>query len=136
MRTVLGDRVARRRSNNTNRATRFEHVIARPVVVRRSVPSSLSLIEDRRFFHPLVDVAPARSFRARPRLVVHSPNVNRNAVRNKFAVPSGIGFDVPRNVVICVRRKSRKEVLHALKFTGRGSGAGKKRRNYWSDVSC
>lgn len=123
------------------RRSRAHRVVDLPqiVVVRRRVPSSFSIIEDRRLFHPLGDFRPARSFlaRPRPRLVIADVNVNRGRRKvTPYKVPSQIGFSVPRDVVVCVRRKQRKEVLHAFKFTGRGSGSGRKRRNYWSDVSC
>lgn len=118
------------------RRSRTRRVVDLPqIVVRRRVPSSLSLLEDRRQFHPLAEFRPARSFLTRPRLVIAQPNVNKPR-RSTLRIPSQVGFDVPRNVAVCVRRKSRKEVLHALRFTGRGSGGGAKRRNYWSDVSC
>lgn len=49
-----------------------------------------------------------------------------------------VGFALPWQVVICVRRKRRREVMHALKIAGkRGVGAGKpQRRNEWSEVRC
>lgn len=108
----------------------------RTVIVRRYVPSPVTFIEDRRLFHPLGAFAPARSLDRRSRLIVHPPNVNKSVRRNDFRVPSAVGFDVPSRVAVCVRRKQRKEVLHAKRFTGRGSGGGKHRRNYWSDVRC
>lgn len=51
-----------------------------------------------------------------------------------------IGFENPHLVMICVRRKQRREVIFAKRYAG---GAGRKRtkfkspvRNYYSDVDC
>lgn len=134
MRTVLGDRMARRRDNRRSISSPVN--VQRYVVVRRVVPSPVTLVEDRRFYNPLGSYAPARSLNRRSRLVIVSPNVNKSRPVSSFRVPSAIGFDVPSRVAVCVRRKQRKEVLHALKFTGKGSGGGKHRRTYWSGVSC
>lgn len=49
-----------------------------------------------------------------------------------------LGFHLPWQVVICVRRQRRREVLHALKRTGAGSARNQKPavRNYYSNVRC
>lgn len=49
-----------------------------------------------------------------------------------------VGFAMPWQVVLCVRRKRRREVMHALGIAGRrGVGAGRRwHRNEWSDVRC
>lgn len=49
-------------------------------------------------------------------------------------LPPKIGFDVPKRVAICVRRKQRREVIIAKKLARNGGGA--KHRNIWSDVKC
>lgn len=49
-------------------------------------------------------------------------------------LPRDIRAADPRNVAVCVRRKDRREVLHALRRVGRGGG--RRRRNEWSDVHC
>lgn len=64
----------------------------------------------------------------------YSLNVNPKASWRD--VPSQVSFADPARIVACVRRKRRAEVLHALNKTGRGSGSGKKRRTYSSDISC
>jgi len=51
-------------------------------------------------------------------------------------IPHQVGFELPWNVIICVRRERRKQVLFALRRTGAGSGANKRRRNEYSDVRC
>lgn len=48
-----------------------------------------------------------------------------------------VGFQHPWQVMICIRRKQRKEVLHAFKKTGSGGGKQRRpRRNFWSEVRC
>lgn len=51
-----------------------------------------------------------------------------------------IGFEDPSRVMICVRRKQRREVIFAKKLGG-AAGRRKRRfkppsRNYYSDVDC
>jgi len=46
-----------------------------------------------------------------------------------------VTFAVPDRVAMCVRRKVRKEVLHALNVAGR-TGIKKRRTNFWSKVGC
>lgn len=45
-------------------------------------------------------------------------------------------FAAPQSVVMCVRRKQRREVIHALNLTGKGAKARSRRRTSWSDVKC
>lgn len=49
-----------------------------------------------------------------------------------------VGFTLPWQVIVCVRRKQRREVMHALKVAGKGGvGRGKKqRRTEFSEVRC
>lgn len=59
-------------------------------------------------------------------------------------VPRRLGFHMPWQVIICVRRRRRREVMHALRIAGKvlkGKGGGgsfrfKVRRNYYSEVRC
>lgn len=53
-------------------------------------------------------------------------------------IPQRVGFTLPWQVIICVRRKRRREVLHALNIAGRsGVGRGKRQhRNEYSEVRC
>lgn len=104
----------------------------------------LPLVEDRRLFYPRPPVI-ARETTYRParrlsgglaRLVVR-PTPQRVLDRASTArfVPSAVRFDVPRDVAVCVRRKRRREVLHALKVAGR-RGMRRPRRNEYSAISC
>lgn len=96
----------------------------RPIVSHRP----LQLLEDRRLWHPERAFRPALSFGRKSRLVV-APTKSR-------IMSHRIAFDVPKRVAICVRRKSRKEVLFAKNKAGRGGARRSPRRNYWSSVNC
>lgn len=62
----------------------------------------------------------------------------RRSYRLHRGVSRRLGFHAPWQVVICVRRKRRREVMHALRIAGRsGVGRNKKhRRNFYSQVRC
>lgn len=102
-------------------------VFERPIAVR----SALSLLEDRRLFHPGRDFGPARSFSRRDQARV----VIKQSVSKPAAFSSRVQFAVPAKVVVCVRRHQRKEVLHALGKAG-GKVSRRRRRNSWSHVDC
>ena len=109
--------------------------VPRPVVrvfevpVRR-LPSPV--FGDRRIFNPSGLLRPVvSSVRAARRLVP----ARKASPSRVMSLAARIGFAVPRQVSICVRRKQRKETLFALKLTSRGAGS-RKRRNIWSEVSC
>lgn len=117
-------------------------------------PVVLRPIEDRRLYHPLGPVRPARQLTGHP----VKPNLikvtRKKVMRSKWhsplgivgkgrslaivgGVPSRIRFAVPAKTVICVKRKVRTEVLHAFKKTGRGvSRKRHSRRNFHSAISC
>jgi len=87
---------------------------------------TLRELEDRRYYQPDRSVrAPASLKRGHAKIATHITEKNLRRV----------AFANPRYVAMCVRRKIRREVLHALKVAG-GKGMRKPRRNYWSDVSC
>lgn len=101
----------------------------------------LSEIEDRRFFHPEQDDAPAltisRSTVSRTnRLVDRLVTAPGGAVyRINSQTKARLGFDRPSDVATCVRRHQRREVLHALNKIRSGRGS-KKRRSWRSDFQC
>lgn len=75
---------------------------------------------------------PARLFSgAVARLAVEAPKKGRG----KSRVPYQISFSAPAETVVCVRRSRRKEVLHALKKTGK-RGQRKPRRTAWRNYKC
>lgn len=100
-------------------------------------PVALSEIEDRREFG--FGSKPVRSSRrwtvragVRPR--------SRPTARSRSFDMQSLMFYHPKHVIRCVRRKIKKEVLHALGKTGKGSGWKLKRRKYrrndLSNVRC
>lgn len=119
-----------------------------PLVSPSNPYSLLSEIEDRRNWHPDGEVRPAASFSTPNHRLQYPEPKKTPRNRDKFgqlrqarvrALPlsSNVQFSDSRNVLICVRRKQRKEVMHALKKVGRGKGGRKKpRRNYYSNVRC
>lgn len=129
--------MARRSSSRTR--NRYAGPRSPNSIARRSLvpafhirPLDLRVFEDRRSFYPERVYRPAlstsrRGFaRVRERAALPRPSSMLRDLRFQFAVP--------QKVIICVRRKQRREVLHALGKT-RG-GSGRKRRNSWSNVSC
>lgn len=107
-----------------------------------SLPVALSLLRrpvvlppvsytDRRFYNPVRSTAPVPAFRRSATRLV-APMVARRGVAAKvFAAPR---FAAPRSVMLCRRRQSRKEVIHAKGIAG--SRVRRPRRNEWSAVPC
>lgn len=78
-----------------------------------------------------------RTYRADRSTAPPSPNRNAGKIV-AFKAPRpfhALGFKIPNQVMICVRRKTRKEVMHAKRHAGKG-GHRKPRRNFWSRISC
>lgn len=110
-----------------------------------------SVLEDRRNWAPRLKAEPqrvqARDTLGRPARIVHgrvSPRVVRGPggkpLQSKkhpvsFLSNARALFAEPRKAIICAKRKIRREVLHALHRTGKGSRSPK-RRNEWSNVQC
>lgn len=96
-------------------------------IIRTTLPTpppELVLAQlDRRAFRPDASVRPPGA-------------IQRKDARLKLTNTNHITFDQPNRIAICARRKQRKEVLHALKKTGRNSGHGRKTRNFWSSIKC
>lgn len=118
----------RRRSGRTRDASDIASPPLRssPVYTWSPTPSTyLRLLEDRRQFFP-DPVRPARAGRrASTQLVVPK----KNDPSRKLS--AGVQFKAPRDVAICVRRHTRREVLLA-----RGLGGGRPRkRARWSEFS-
>lgn len=103
----------------------------------------LSELEDRRLYYP--DRArPARGLSKGATVIGISPvpQRSRNKGDRKSAakllsrVIDTFKFSSPKSVALCVRRHKRREVLFALKRSGKGSRSRRRRRNEFSDVSC
>lgn len=60
----------------------------------------------------------------------------RRAIRIRAGYhPRSLNFRIPNLVALCLKRKMRKEVLHALKKAGKG-GQKKRKLNFWSRIGC
>lgn len=99
-------------------------------------------VEDRRTFWPTTyptDWEPARRLSGAPARLTVYPRLNptkKIALRpfKSVGLPFRIGFDRPTSVLVCVRRKQRREVLHARGRTGQAVRPG--RRNVYSSITC
>lgn len=117
-------------SKSKNRNTRARHAFANRRLSLRPLSTSRPSLsfEDRRTFHP-------DGLLRSPRVIgttFHSLTATPTRSRS---VPFGVGFVTPHKVLLCVRRKLRREVMFAK------GGAGRRRmrkpnRNYYSDVRC
>lgn len=136
--------------------------IGASALIKRPVPlQGLSVYEDRRRWHPDA-IAPARSTREfipqmGERLPTHDPltpairrRINTEPLpawwpRSPFQKPRVLqqarlapiqyGFMHPRKVIICLKRKIRREIAHALGFAG-SSHNKKPRFNNYSYIRC
>lgn len=86
--------------------------------------------DDRRTFHPQHASRPAQTFSNVNHKLRHVGTTNLSMFS-----PRSVGFVDAKRTLICVRRKIRKEVLHALNKTGR-SGQNKPKYNIYSGVRC
>lgn len=141
--------MARKRHKNTSDERDSSEIASEPLqkllrpnpIIKQSQPvaafsphkilkNTLRDIEDRRTFHPEAQKRPARSLnRSQHKLVLPA---KKNAPR----LPARVAFDAPKQVLICIRRKRRKEVLFAKRKTGKGARARRHRHNYFSEITC
>lgn len=124
------------KSKNSSRGTRDASQSL--TVTLRSRPSSrhldLTQVEDFRSFSFEPATRPARLFSTSPASVGLDPAQKKRQAR-KGRVPWQLAFQAPRETVVCVRRWRRREVLHALKKTGK-RGQRKPRRSKWRSYKC
>lgn len=90
-------------------------------------------VEDRRTYHPDREFRSPLDVRGVPRhtLAVPAPQPRSNY----SGLPAHVAFQAPHDVLVCVRRNTRKEVLHAFKKTGK-SGQKRPRRTPFSNIQC
>ena len=131
----------RGRVANVNSNAGFSHSPKALPLSRSYFPSQLEMfdlpsIEDRRTFHPEGPNRPARSLSSsRHRLrVPKTPSRYQYSLKKSY-VPHEIGFVDPERVLVCVRRRQRRQVMHAMKKAGK-RGQRRPRRSYYSSVSC
>lgn len=127
--------MARRRRKRIQRRDAKVSTPSLTVRLSRSKPVAvleLRPVEDRRRFHPLGVYRPARRIDGR---AVSRHVVDDRRSRGRY-LPTKIKFAVPRATAICIRRRRRKEVLHAKQLVGGGRGRRAPRRNWFSEVRC
>lgn len=90
---------------------------------------ALTEVEDRRFYHPLDSFQPAMEIGGR---VAQKPKIKKTKLHQ---LPWQMVFDAPKKTAICVRRKTRREVIFAKRKSG-GGARRKPRRNTYSDIGC
>lgn len=95
----------------------------------------LTLFEDRRRFHPDGRFfSPAASFQTkRQSLEVY---VGKPSKMTASSPPRFIQYGDSKNVLTCVRRRIRREVIHALKKNGKGVSRKKPRITWRSKIVC
>lgn len=105
-----------------------DHISMMPMTSSISRLQALAFEEDRRRHYPDQSVRPPGHLIRSAIRLYHSPE-------RALGVPNMPSFRIPNLVTICVRRKMRREVLHALNKTKGGRG-GRRRRNQWSGIKC
>lgn len=89
-------------------------------------------VESRRFYSPTyISASPRSQSKARISTASTSLPAIQRATTQRIQ-PSSF---IPKKVLVCVRRKLRKEVMHALKHTGK-SGQKRPTRNQFSHIKC
>lgn len=136
-------------SVSPNRVT--NRIFARPSVSPPAAPG----VEDGRVWHPSGDARPAfdTAMRPNPRIVLKdrpslaprwgsSPKrIKAAGGRSKRPVARALhtkafrAFESPSKVLVCVKRKVRREVIHALSKAGRGRRSRPKYGPH-SSISC
>ena len=107
--------------------------IPRPVPDLRALAQARSLIrslEDRRTFHPMRERRPFASLTREARRMRVAPG----KASGIYPSPRLSFFD-GKQVSRCVRRKERREVMFALRRTGKGARA-RRRRDDFSNIGC
>lgn len=97
-------------------------------------PQDDALIEDRRVEHPEVSPLP-RSRSGRPAPIAPAV-VSKTRSGARARAPgqfNQLAFTLPRDVLVCVRRQTRKEVLLAK---GKGGRNRPPKRGPWSHIHC
>lgn len=84
--------------------------------------------QDQRRFTPNKHIIPTRTVSGIPASTQISPlHTPLRKARERFTTP--------KTVTVCIRRKQRKEVLHAIGKSGKNRGR-RYRRTQWSSISC
>lgn len=108
--------------------------------LKQRLPSRLTEVEDLRRFHPLGPYRPAKKVDGtNARVVAFTGRRTKKGIAKRVLgrLPAGIAYRDAISVITCIRRKMRKQVLHANKVAG--SPANRFRmpvRTYRSDIIC
>lgn len=125
--------MAKRRSKKSVR--RDVKIIARPRPARhKNLKQTIINITtlDRRNYHPLGINRPAKTLRdTTPNIVVPTKKEKRHRQSNLARVT----FANPKDVLTCLRRSVRKQVIHAKRKSGK-KGQRKPIRNRLSQIGC
>lgn len=129
---------SRSRSGRDDFTTSLTVPLSRPIAIRS--PTQLTEIQDGRSWYP-EDFRPALDIAGRPHTLQYpSPKktrLNRDRFARLRAFPSSrVQFANSERVLVCVRRKTRKEVLFAKRKTGYGKKRRSPRRSRYSSISC
>lgn len=138
----------RRSKVQVNVRQRDPAAIAKPnesLLSRVNTPLNLTEIEDNRMFNPeAAFTRPPLNIYGRPSRYTVSAPVVRVSTRAPYvfkrpfglnSVPVGLRFRAPLEVLVCIRRKQRREIMFAMRLRKKGAGSGR-RRNRFSEVSC
>lgn len=138
--------MARRNRKNQNQRQRRDALtrIAKPQGLPLSrLATPLVMIEDRRSYHPDGYVRPLRTLstsrhRLTSRTVVHATrSTAKRNLPNLFSLKNDrIAFQAPDKLLVCIRRKRRKEVIHATGQAGSRRAQKTPRYNQWSSIVC
>lgn len=93
----------------------------------------LTQIQDLRAFDPEPELSPARDILGRIASVTGT--TPKKQTRGRSRVPFQLAFKAPKQTLVCIRRKTRKQVLFAKRKTGKG-GQRRARWSKWSSVKC
>lgn len=136
IRTVLGDSMAKRKRRSGQLTPGRDIFIS---IAKRSLPpvsplypyrrsvaiASPILIEDRRRHRPDKSIRPPGAVRKKATQI--RPR--------KFGL---LKFANPEQIAMCIRRRTRREIMHATGFAGAKRIMKKPRqnRNFWSNIGC
>lgn len=116
-RAFITSRVASRNARFRSRDLRRKSMVPTGHETVYIPKSYLSEIEDRRLYHP---EGVSRPFRALNRAVARlkAVDVKVHKKEKEKIIPRFIGFIDPARVLVCIRRKVRREVMHAMGAAG------------------
>lgn len=117
-----------RYGSSENPLSSLTNLLAAPKITPLS--TYLSSIEDHRNFHPAPALrSPLTRFATPAR--IQSPSTQKTKT-----IPRGVQFVDFSQVIVCEKRKQRKEVLFAKKKAGRGGNKKSRRWTRLSNINC